>query len=82
LAWKSSKSRKPLILYGARQVGKTWLLNEFGKNEYKTAVYINFDKEIDARKYFEGNISPKYLIAGLEDYSKKKDCSQRNSHHL
>jgi len=72
LAWKSSKNRKPLILYGARQVGKTWLLKEFGKNEYKTAIYINFDKEPDVQKYFTGNISPNYIVAGLEDYSKKK----------
>jgi len=72
LAWKSSKNRKPLILYGARQVGKTWLLKEFGKNEYKTAIYINFDKEPDAQKYFTGSISPNYIIAGLEDYSQKK----------
>jgi len=72
LAWKASKNRKPLILYGARQVGKTWLLNEFGKNEYKTTIYINFDKDLDARKYFEGNLSPEHIITGLEDYSKKK----------
>jgi len=72
LAWKAYKNRKPLILYGARQVGKTWLLKEFGKNEYKTAIYINFDKEPDVQKYFTGNISPNYIIAGLEDYSKKK----------
>ena len=72
LAWKASKNRKPLILYGARQVGKTWLLNEFGKNEYKTTVYINFDKDPTVHKYFMGNISPDYIIAGLEDYSRKK----------
>jgi predicted AAA+ superfamily ATPase len=76
LAWKTSKNRKPLILYGARQVGKTWLLNEFGKNEYKTTIYINFDKDFDARKYFEGNISPEYIIAGLEDYFKKEIVPQ------
>jgi len=72
LVWKSSKNRKPLILYGARQVGKTWLLNEFGKNEYKTTININFDKDPNVHKYFSGNISPKYIIAGLEDYSRKK----------
>jgi len=72
MAWKASKNRKPLILYGARQVGKTWLLKEFGKNEYKTAIYINFDKEPDVQKYFTDNISPNYIVAGLEDYSKKK----------
>jgi len=72
LAWKASKNRKPLILYGARQVGKTWLLKEFGKNEYKTTIYINFDKEPDMQKYFTGNISPSYIVTGLEDYSRKK----------
>ncbi|MDR2922475.1 MAG: AAA family ATPase, partial [Treponema sp.] len=72
LAWKASKSRKPLILYGARQVGKTWLLKEFGKSEYKTVIYINFDKDAEAHKYFTGNVSPDYIITGLEDYSRKK----------
>ena len=41
LAWKDSADRKPLIIYGARQVGKTWLLKEFGNNEYKNMVYVN-----------------------------------------
>jgi predicted AAA+ superfamily ATPase len=72
LAWKTSKNRKPLILYGARQVGKTWLLNEFGKNEFKTTIYINFDKDPDVHKYFAGSLSPSYIIAGLEDYAKTK----------
>ena len=41
LKWKDSASRKPLMLYGARQVGKTYLLQEFGKKEYENLVYIN-----------------------------------------
>ncbi len=41
LAWKNDSDRKPLILNGARQVGKTWILKEFGKNEYKNVAYIN-----------------------------------------
>ncbi len=41
--WKSSKRRKPLIIEGARQVGKTWLKKEFGKQAYLDTVYINFD---------------------------------------
>ncbi|MDR0319976.1 MAG: AAA family ATPase [Treponema sp.] len=44
LVWKSSSQRKPLILYGARQVGKTWLLKEFANNEYKDSIYINYEK--------------------------------------
>ena len=43
LKWKQSKRRKPLIIEGARQVGKTWLMKEFGKQAYKDTVYINFD---------------------------------------
>ena len=41
--WKKSKDRKPLILNGARQVGKTWLLKEFGSREYESVAYINCD---------------------------------------
>ena len=41
--WKDSKRRKPLIIEGARQVGKTWLMKEFGRAAYADAVYINFD---------------------------------------
>ena len=43
LEWKNKKNRKPLILYGARQTGKTWILKEFGKNEYRNVAYINCD---------------------------------------
>ena len=43
IAWKSSRNRKPLILKGARQVGKTWLMKEFGKTYYDNTAYFNFD---------------------------------------
>ena len=43
LAWKNKPDRKPLVLYGARQTGKTWILKEFGKNEYQNVAYINCD---------------------------------------
>lgn len=52
LEWKNRNNRKPLILDGARQVGKTWILKEFGRCEFKNTVYINFDKNADARKLF------------------------------
>ena len=45
IAWKNGKERKPLIVDGARQVGKTWILKHFGENEYKNVAYINCDKE-------------------------------------
>ena len=72
LNWKASPRRKPLILYGARQVGKTWALKEFGKNEFKETVYIDFDKNKEVHKYFNDNISPSYIIAGLETHFKIK----------
>ena len=43
LRWKESPDRKPLVLEGARQVGKTWILKEFGSNEYKNVAYVNCD---------------------------------------
>ena len=42
IIWKESQNRKPLIIRGARQVGKTWLMKEFGKTQYKKTIYINF----------------------------------------
>jgi len=70
--WKNSPRRKPLVIYGARQVGKTWLLKEFGKNEYKDTVYINFDTDVSVHKYFSDNIAPNRIISGLEDHFGKK----------
>lgn len=52
LKWKNSGSRKPLILEGARQVGKTWLLKEFAKNEYENFLYINCETEIYVKNVF------------------------------
>lgn len=53
LAWKASKDRKPLILNGARQVGKTWLLKEFGRREYESVAYINCEKAVHLEAVFE-----------------------------
>ena len=72
LNWKASPRRKPLIIYGARQVGKTWVLKEFGKNEYKDTIYINFDTDKEVYKYFADKISPDYIIAGLTVHFGKK----------
>jgi len=72
LTWKTSSRRKPLILYGARQVGKTWVLKEFGKKEFKDTLYIDFDKDEEVHKYFAGNISPANIITGLESHFKIK----------
>ena len=67
LEWKESKRRKPLLLNGARQVGKTYLLQEFGKNEFTKTVYLNLDKERERfEPIFGGSIKPEDIISRLE----------------
>ena len=66
IAWKNSKVRKPLLLYGARQVGKTYLVKEFGKKYFKDIIYINFETNNIISKIIDENISPKYIIQNLE----------------
>lgn len=61
-AWKESKHRKPLILQGARQVGKTYSVLEFGRNNYENVVYFNFETNPKLNETFEENISPDYLV--------------------
>ena len=51
--WKESPTRKPMIIRGARQVGKTWLMKEFGKEFYEKCAYINFDDNSRMNKLFE-----------------------------
>lgn len=66
--WKESKYRKPLIIEGARQVGKTWLMKEFGKQAYKNIVYINFDSNSRMTELFASDLDIDRLIMGLELY--------------
>lgn len=61
-AWKESKYRKPLILQGARQVGKTYSVLEFGRLHYENVAYFNFETDPKLNETFEENISPDYLI--------------------
>ena len=70
--WKTSSIRKPLVIRGARQVGKTWLMKEFGKTEFKNFVYINFDSNPDMANLFEGSLQIPRLIAGLQIFSGQK----------
>jgi len=60
--WKSSADRKPMVLKGARQVGKTWLMKEFGEKYYSNSVYLNFDKGDDLKSLFEANKNPHRII--------------------
>lgn len=61
-AWKEDADRKPLILRGARQVGKTWLMKEFGRIAYDSFVYFNFDEEDELKSIFEANKNPQRII--------------------
>lgn len=70
--WKESKYRKPLIIEGARQVGKTWLMKEFGQKAYKDMVYVNFDSNSRMAELFAQNLDTGRLILGLELYAGKK----------
>lgn len=72
LNWKQSKHRKPLIIEGARQVGKTWLMKEFGRQAYENTVYINFDSNSRMVELFASDLDTDRLIMGLELYAGHK----------
>ncbi|MDR1582102.1 MAG: AAA family ATPase, partial [Prevotellaceae bacterium] len=59
IQWKLNIKRKPLIFYGARQVGKTYLIQEFGKSEYRQMLYINFERAEEMRGIFQHDLDPK-----------------------
>ena len=65
LLWKDSKQRKPLILKGVRQVGKTWLLKEFGKKYYENTAYFNFDEQNELKQYFETTKDAQRILQSL-----------------
>ncbi len=62
LRWKSGEDRKPMVLKGARQVGKTWLMKEFGRVAYDSFVYFNFDEEEELKSIFEANKNPHRIV--------------------
>lgn len=66
LTWKDSRNRKPLIVRGARQVGKTHSINAFGTMTFKRHVKIYFEKQVSVRQVFDGDLSPKRLVKLLE----------------
>lgn len=78
LKWKQSKRRKPLIIEGARQVGKTWLMKEFGRQAYADTVYINFDSNSRMAELFASDLDTERLIMGLELYIGRKIDSENS----
>ena len=65
LAWKNDRHRKPLILKGVRQVGKTWILREFGRNHYNNIAYFNFDENEEYKQFFETTKDPFRILQNL-----------------
>ena len=92
IKWKNKKNRKPLLLYGARQVGKTYLVKEFGEKYFKDMIYVNFETNNIIGNIINEDISPDYIIKNLEIAFNKKidknntliffDEIQRNSRAL
>ncbi len=66
--WKQKKNKKPLIIRGARQVGKTWLMKSFGEAAYQQTVYVSFDNNKQMKDLFETNMDIQRIIMGLELY--------------
>ncbi|RZB35035.1 MAG: uncharacterized protein SRB1_00803 [Desulfobacteraceae bacterium Eth-SRB1] len=68
LAWKSSPKKKPLLLQGARQTGKTFILKEFGHNEYRNVIYCNFEENPGLGQFFQRDLNPERILAELSIY--------------
>lgn len=77
LDWKDSPYRKPLILKGVRQVGKTWILKEFGKQYYENTAYFNFDENEEYRQFFETTKDVKRILQNLMMASGQKILPER-----
>ena len=75
-AWKDKPNRKPLIIRGARQVGKTWLMKEFGRTSFANTAYINFDNNRRMRILFEDDYDLKRIITALQIESGEKITPQ------
>lgn len=70
--WKQKRGKKPLIIRGARQVGKTWLMQEFGRAVYQTTVYVNFDNNPQIKELFSTGMRIDRIVTGLELYAGHK----------
>ena len=66
IKWKNNKNKKPLIIRGARQVGKTWLMKEFGEKYYNNYAYINLDNNSRMKQLFSGDLNIERIIQGLK----------------
>jgi len=76
--WKERASRMPLLLYGARQVGKTYLLQEFGQQYFRDTIYINFETDAALASEFSRDIDPTHLLTTLEVFSTRRSIRIRH----
>ena len=72
IEWKNNSDHKPLILGGARQVGKTYILKEFGKNEFKNLAYFNFEENPELINFFDDTLNVQKILEKLSLYQEKK----------
>lgn len=72
LNWKSSSNRKPLLLQGARQVGKTYLTEQFANREYSDFVYLNFEQNTDIHDLFNQGLNSDFILENISLYLGKK----------
>ena len=77
IKWKYDEERKPMVLRGARQVGKTWLMKEFGKTHYDNFAYFNFDEEAKLKSIFEVNKNPLNIVERLSMIAGEKILPER-----
>ena len=68
LEWKSSRRRKPLLLQGARQTGKTYILKAFGESEYEHLIYCNFEEDTGLGEFFRRDLNPERILRDLSIY--------------
>jgi len=78
ISWKNKPIRKPLIIRGARQVGKTYIIKKFGQKKYRELHYINFEKDKTAGQIFKKDLNPTRIITELEFYLRKKINKQED----
>ncbi len=75
ISWKNDNKRKPLLLQGARQVGKTYLINEFGHKEYTNFIYLNFEQNPELSSLFQNELKPEKIINNISLYLGQKITS-------
>lgn len=66
IIWKGKKNKKPLVIQGARQIGKTYIIKKFGRENYDNVIYVNFEINLEIKSLIDENINPEYIINKLE----------------